>query len=138
LVLYQTAFQRFNLDSSNNAPEIQRSQKLEKAIELLQAFYLLSNLRLLCHVFTYKNFIKYDLKVHFIDSIIEHSQSPTFADIPLIKTYYNVLMFSKNQNNTQNFQFVKTQLENRKLDFFKIDAKKLKVKIFYEQDEVIR
>ncbi len=124
-MLYQVSLEKFTFDSNNDVVEVKRSQQLEQTITSLQSFYILRTLELLFLFFSFKNVVKYDGEVAFLEFIQQQALDQKFSNIPMIKAYYNTLMFLKNPNNEDNFKAVKTQLKEERLSPQSIDEKSL-------------
>lgn len=113
--MYRLAKDNFIFDSNNNLLEVNRYANIEQAINLMEIIYILSNLKLLSHMFSYKTVVKEELELSGIDWILAQVRSERFKEIELINAYYNAVMFLKDQNNEENFQNVKAILKTDKL-----------------------
>ena len=107
---YLLSLERFNYLSSNNS--LKRGEELNRSSELLERFYLLSRLRLLCHTFNHQNVIRYESDFVTTELILKEAASEQFVKIPLIKAYYHVIMFLRDETQEESFQIVKTLIES--------------------------
>jgi len=121
---YLLYFERFNFYTSNNSLEKVRKE-LSGTMELLIVFYLVSQLRLLCHEFNYKNVVKYENDFVTTERILQEALSERFTNIPLIKAYSNTLMFLMDHEKESNFQVVKSMLEEGEFEEYFEDEKLL-------------
>ncbi len=90
--------------------------KIQQLSDDLDLFYLLNKIMLYCEALNFKNIVKTEYNIRFIDDLLKEIKDDDLEKFPVLHVHYLALMTLREDDDTQHFLRLKKQIDiNRKL-----------------------
>jgi len=85
---------------------------LKEVMHNLDVFYLINKLRCCCAILHYKNVNSFDTELILMEEIVHHLRAKSYQDIPVVNSYYIILLTLIESENENHFLSLKKLISN--------------------------